>query len=701
MNKVGIFVKKPESIFSNGCIQQALFIKQIIEEIGYQTDFITIDDNYTHFSENGTQINKIDISSDLSMYKLFIFISSVILNDNPLLINIKKHDIKCVELICGNLYVLHHEEFVFNKHEIINTSIKNICDESWILEMYPFMTEYIEFLTNKPTNLLPYVWNTDIIEDYVKINNLNISVNYETVNRDKMNILIFEPNMSIHKTCLVPLLIANRYHMKYPTRLNKVYVFCGEHVKDSNIDFIRNLEICKDGILEIYDRKVMPMMLNVIKENNDYINTVLSHNILNNLNFLHLELFHLGIPVVHNCEPFKSNDMYYDDFSLHKSVNILENTRKTFKNDQLYQTIVRKIIDEYSPKNKERMAVYKKHIERLMGIELCELQSDNINISNLKRFELLMLENKDNKDDANNKNLQYPNYGKGLVITVVDQTDIDDLHITLNSLKNIKNNFPVEIICMSEHKLYEDVKQSNIIRNSTNLPYDVDVIHHQIEKCAMNQFSAVKMSSFEEILCVCPGQCFYTSLGLFFNKSDETYETAPCRTIINVLKYNSFDDSTTRFLKHFIQDTNDYMIDANLFYVNKTDLRVKQLLNIMTSDDMSSIHIDTSLLFSIVKNNLFGYENNYDLLRNFNHKMYVTGIIHDKFKGYGKVHVKNDKSILLSRIINKDILKNTLDENIKKVMVEADSNIEFNFTKEGFIGFKGKAVAKNIPLEVM
>ena len=103
--------------------------------------------------------------------------------------NIKKHGIVCVNVLCGNLFILHQEEFVFGQHNILEKFLHSFYDEYWVLEMYAFMTEYIELITDKPTYLLPYVWNDTILKKYLMNHKLEITIDYHQVCREKINIL--------------------------------------------------------------------------------------------------------------------------------------------------------------------------------------------------------------------------------------------------------------------------------------------------------------------------------------------------------------------------------------------------------------------------------------------------------------------------------------------------------------------------------
>ena len=93
------------------------------------------------------------------------------------------------------------------------------------------------------TLITPYVWDIDIIKEYIESN--DIFKTEITEDNSKVNLLIFEPNMSIHKNALVPLLICDEYYKQNKDKVNKVYVFCGDKViKESN--FVQQLDIYKD-----------------------------------------------------------------------------------------------------------------------------------------------------------------------------------------------------------------------------------------------------------------------------------------------------------------------------------------------------------------------------------------------------------------------------------------------------------------------
>ena len=378
---IGLLIKKPQSIFSNGCVQQSYFLYKLLLKTGYDVKLMTMEQNYSTFEINDVPIVKLNIMDDLSNLRALIFTSATV-NNKPWLDKLDLHGVKIINLICGNLYILHQEQHVFGKHNIIKDSLNSGIDENWLLPMYDYARSYINFLTKKPVHITPYVWDTDLIRAYVEKNSLGALGNFSKNRRNcmRINFLIFEPNMSIHKTSHIPLLIAENYHVRNPGVVNKVFHFCSDTVRglSSNSDGshsmstsnIESLNIYKEHMIESNPRVIMPHILNqieIVSGNQKCLNIVLSHNIKNELNFLHLELFYLGYPIVHNCTPYKGNLLYYNDSDLDCAIAKINKARELYSlppNKILdYQRELKKIIDLFSPNKKESIAKYKKQLD--------------------------------------------------------------------------------------------------------------------------------------------------------------------------------------------------------------------------------------------------------------------------------------------------------------------------------------------------
>jgi hypothetical protein len=431
--KVGILIKKPENIFSNGCVQQSLFLKKIIKNAGFSVDFLSIEASYTQFELTSEEIVFTDDKFDFSNYFCVILASLVLLpnNNQAYIENLLKYKTIIINLVCGNLLILNQEEFVFDVHKILNHYTLPYFTLNWVLEMYEHSRDYIQLLTSKYTEITPYVWDTDIIVEYLKLH--EISINKTKKDNSKINILIFEPNMSIHKNALVPLLICEDFNKKFPNRLNKVYLFCSSNVSDTKLSFLKTLSIYNH--IETHGRIIMPYIINVIEKNNNFMNIVLSYTLLNNLNFLHLEFFYLGIPIVHNCEPFQHNGLFFESQNLTKASLLIEQTRTHF-NQTEYNNNVSEILMEFSSNNKKRIQYYKTCLQIILHqFEMnnnptwgfCLIIPDNIKPTDIVNYILKL------KSIYNNSNIE-----------VYHSTDVDIPELKSTNVKILQLEKPTK-----------------------------------------------------------------------------------------------------------------------------------------------------------------------------------------------------------------------------------------------------------------
>ena len=98
--KIGLLVKMPESNFSNGCVQQAIFLKQLLENIGYTAEYVSIEKRYKQIHDIRDPVLFMDEKSDLSDFQTFIFVSLNLSSpeNDSIIKNIKKHGIITINM---------------------------------------------------------------------------------------------------------------------------------------------------------------------------------------------------------------------------------------------------------------------------------------------------------------------------------------------------------------------------------------------------------------------------------------------------------------------------------------------------------------------------------------------------------------------------------------------------------------------------
>lgn len=362
------------NVFTNGCVQQSYYLMKQIRLTGFACDLISLDSTYTVFELDNEPVIPINLSTDLSRYGAFLFVSAIN-NEEHVLKHFKSFGIKLINVICGNWFVLHQEEFVFDKHHIIkncfNPNYKKYMDENWVLPMYSEFTDYIELLTGIKTIVTPYVWDADALVNYIVGNDQPIVFDPTRFNsKTPLSICIFEPNMSIHKTSLVPLLAINRFYINNPDKVASIHHFCSlEH--ESFTSLIKQLEIHRDGKLSLYKRIIAPAALHQLVKTNT-IPVIVSHNFHNVLNFLHLELMYLGIPVIHNCKPYKDSGLYYETRSLSSIQQHLLEVQKNSHRVEYHRDYMERcgqLVKFYQPNNKIHLDAYTRELKRIMEVD--------------------------------------------------------------------------------------------------------------------------------------------------------------------------------------------------------------------------------------------------------------------------------------------------------------------------------------------
>lgn len=475
MSKIGIFVKKHDSVFTNGCVQQAYFTFKSIRKAGYDVDFLTTDSSYDKFNLEGEKViyicDKIDILKD---YHTVIF-SSLIVHQYSVLNIIKFYGIKIVHLIVGNYYILNCEEFVFGVHNRVMERLCNeFVDEIWLMPMYTHAIDYINAITKKPVKICPYVWDSTIIDNYISIK--SIKPQYREFNTNKFSVLLMEPNMSIHKNALPLLCALNNYFLEYPDRIDLIHMLCKPEHDSDPLNCVKHLDIVRANKVRIYERVISIEIFNQMNDR-DMKYCVLSTNIRNGLNFIHLECMHLGIPIIHNCLSFKGNGLYYEDSdntidfkTIIKLLNIIYDNDYTPNSSN-----TKTIIDKYYPEDNKNTQGY---LHLLKDLE-CNYKKPSIE-------DFIKMETIWSYDD--------PLYKTGIIIPIYSNYDIN---IITKNLEYIAK-YNIEILFYINNKLYNDFKS---VIDKINIKLNNKLVY---KICSINNenvdFFAISNNDFNKVI---------------------------------------------------------------------------------------------------------------------------------------------------------------------------------------------------------
>jgi hypothetical protein len=270
---------------------------------------------------------------------------------------------KVIAYKCGNNYVLSIEDVLFKESKSF-FEFETELDEIWYVpQQHETNIGYYQTIYRANAVVVPFLWDhKNLLDSLVEIEKNHLKGTFKRSSkydptREKKTIGIMEPNLNIVKYCLIPTMIVEE---SYRTDIGKEKI---ESLMITNatevskhktfLSIIRTFDMYKDGKISAETRYQTAFMLS------QYLDIVVSHQLLNPLNYLYLDAAFMGYPVLHNAPMCKDIGYYYegcDTVEASKKLNwILENHDNNLKE---YSEKNTKALWRYSVRNIELVNVY-------------------------------------------------------------------------------------------------------------------------------------------------------------------------------------------------------------------------------------------------------------------------------------------------------------------------------------------------------
>ena len=343
-----------KGLFCNGLNQNIITLAELIKNIGLEP-IIAINHEMDKCQDPPVGIliverNEID---EYGPYDYVLQTGWVI--DNPQIDRIKEKNPRCknVHIHYGNRLLADIEQ----------SSWDNRCippyrtDEVWYSPHYEFSRQYFQtYYKTEKVLTLPYIWSDKYVKNAEKeLNKENKTCFYKPGQNN--NIAILEPNLNMTKHCLPSIFICEEFFNQYPEHINHVNVFCSSKVVNANYfkSILWNLEITNKGKISFAGR------LRVWDTFQKGCNIVVSHQLMNALNYTYLEALYFNIPLIHNSEYIQDVGYYYQDYNIKDGSKSLFNAVSQHDNNlEEYQKKAKNVINRYSPENEQVIKQYKK-----------------------------------------------------------------------------------------------------------------------------------------------------------------------------------------------------------------------------------------------------------------------------------------------------------------------------------------------------
>lgn len=367
MYKIGITVDLMKSIWSNGINQNAIYLANVLNKIGFDAYLIyQRNEGYDKVEDiNGIKVmdfkEAFNIEFDL-LIQLGISINSKTFEN----FRIKNKNIKLVFYKCGNDFVIDMEAIFLDSHKERTESLESpgilnnlIPDQIWTIPQNENANiQYFSFIHKQPNaTSVPFIW------DPMAINSECDELGYSSYSPRKISRLaIMEPNIGVTKNVLLPIAITEK-SFRESADINKIYLIGGIKLKSNKrlLQILKNTEIYKNGLITAEPR--IPTM-DVINKHSDI---VLSWQWENNLNYLWLDIAWMGWPIVHNGSFCKDIGYYYEGFNIIDGSNKLKYAFENHNGNLEYLEKNREVIKKYTAENPSLLLEYKELVENVIS----------------------------------------------------------------------------------------------------------------------------------------------------------------------------------------------------------------------------------------------------------------------------------------------------------------------------------------------
>ena len=337
----------------NGLTQNILFFSELLSSIGFNVILCV---NHSSL-ESKHDLGSLDVieKKDLAFKKdcgAIIQIGWAV--EDAILLSLSKNNSSCkvIDLHYGNQMVSDMELYKTNN----NCKRRNKhVDEIWISPHFSYSKSYLQTLYKTPKVLIaPYLWSPKYVDKEIDIA-MDSGVNLFYEPGGEKNFAILEPNLSLVKNCITPMVILENVWQKDRSIIDKVNVYCSHNIIDKQyfLMLMNQLDLVRENKTIFHGRSTLS---NVFK----YNSACISHQFLCSLNYIYLECMYLGVPIVHNSELIKDAGFYYHENDVEAGSNVTMNMVNTYdKNMKKHKTENQKIIDKYSINSEENKNTYK------------------------------------------------------------------------------------------------------------------------------------------------------------------------------------------------------------------------------------------------------------------------------------------------------------------------------------------------------
>ena len=300
-----------QSIFYNGGNQHCVFLYMLMKRLPF------VKNVWLSGNMRGREISQglllREFQNDIVPLNEVIYETDLLIEMNEFIGQdhadvIRSRNGKLVAYRFGNEYFMSVESVSCGAHPGW-TPARNyvLFDEAWTNPQHERTCKaFFTHLLNCPVHILPHLWSPYFVDVSRRTNREFASKwGYKTGGTGK-RVGVFEPNLNVVKSSIIPMYAANAAYLKEPSSIKHIHITNTKHLIEHPV-FSRlalGCKACTSAVATIDDR--FPFLFFVA----EHVDVVVSHQFENGLNYLFYEALHGGYPLVHNS-PMLGNCGYY------------------------------------------------------------------------------------------------------------------------------------------------------------------------------------------------------------------------------------------------------------------------------------------------------------------------------------------------------------------------------------------------------
>jgi len=280
--------------------------------------------------------------------------------------------VKIVTFQVGHTYTINGEAVVFNKEGGLTFEEPHLRDEVWILpKSSKTCAPMLRTLTRRPVLEMPHLWSPCFLEAQIsQLAETGHQFGFDPARDAKKTggwrVGIFEPNISVVKSCFLPMLACEAAYREQPESVAAMMIINSFHMKEHPTfkHFAIHLDLTRDGRASYENRLIFADCMTLNK-----LDAVISHQWENEQNYLYYDALHGGYPLVHNS-PFMERagmGFYYPGFEAARGgARLVEAWEKDPRYWEDYRRRSRGFLATLAPDHHENIRRFTERIARVM-----------------------------------------------------------------------------------------------------------------------------------------------------------------------------------------------------------------------------------------------------------------------------------------------------------------------------------------------